>query len=409
MYNQKTRILTDLQRCNYLPNMKDLICNIIMEIMNSQFKKDPVKYYIRQWNKDNVIMIWYPLLATLQGKTYSVPIQIFLPRNFPHEAPLFYLEVGQGCGVNQNNKNIDINSKKITVPSLASWTLTTSFITILKEIQASFSTCFPIFRITQNQMPQNNMMNNPKPNSFYGVLNNGINQIAMQSGYSFSGGVSFYGQAMNNNINNNNMNNAYMNNNNLFNNAFNNNNVKPGNNVNVYNTGNSIYQTEPPDVQLKKILISHFIEKNLQKVKEERNKLIQQESKLRNYQNEFKISNDKIDNFMNNQGNILNSCQNDINNLSNEIIKINSYNQNREGEGLTRDNFMNFIQISDTKGIALIAKEAYLEELLLFIKKSFEKNTINFIDAVRLIRNKSRTLFETRFLREKYTKPSYMI
>jgi len=62
-------------------------------------------------------------------------------------------------------------------------------------------------------------------------------------------------------------------------------------------------------------------------------------------QNEFKLSNDKIENFMNNQGNILNSCQNDINNLNNEILKINSYNQNRQGEGLNRDNFMNFIQM----------------------------------------------------------------
>jgi len=402
MYNQKTRILTDLQRCNYLPNMKDLICNIIMEIMNSQFKKDPVKYYIRQWNKDNVIMIWYPLLATLQGKTYSVPIQIFLPRNFPHEAPLFYLEVGQGCGVNQNNKNIDINSKKITVPSLASWTLTTSFITILKEIQASFSTCFPIFRITQNQMPQNNMMNN---NSFFGVLNNGINQLAMQSGYSFSGGVSLYGQAM---TNNNNVNNAYNNNNNIYNKNYNNN-VIPGSNVNVYNAGNSIYQTEPPDVQLKKILISHFIDKNLQKVKDERNKLLQQESKLRNYQNEFKACSDKIDNFMNNQGAIFNNCQNDINTLNNKIMELTQYNQSRQNEGLTKENFMNFIQISDTKTISLIAKEAFLEELLMFIKKAVEKNKIDFSDAVKVIRSNSRTLFETRYMREKRTSTNYMI
>ena len=406
-YNQKTRILTDLQKCNYIPTMKDLVCNTIMEIMNSKLKKEQAKYYIRQWQKDNIIMIWLPMIATLQGKYYSVPIQIYLPKNYPHDGPLIYLEVGQGCGINQKNPNIIMNTKQIIVPSLQRWTLTTSISTVLSEINASFSKDFPIFKITsnQNQMAQNNMMNNPKPNTFFGVLNNGINQLAAQSGYSFSGGVSIYGQPMNSN---NNMNNAYNNNNNLFNNSINNN-IKPGSNVNIYNAGNSIYQTEPPDVQLKKILINHFIENNLQKIKDERNKLTQQESKLRNYQNEFKLSNDKINNFMNNQGNILNSCQNDINNLNNEILKINSYNQNRQGEGLTRDNFMNFIQVSNTKGIALIAKEAYLEELLIFVKKSFEKNNINILDAVKLIRNNSRTLFEVRFLREKNTSPNYMI
>ena len=59
-------------------------------------------------------------------------------------------------------------------------------------------------------------------------------------------GVSLYGQAMNNN---NNVNNTYNNNNNIYNKNYNNN-VIPGSNVNVYNAGNSIYQTEPPDVQL---------------------------------------------------------------------------------------------------------------------------------------------------------------
>ena len=184
MYNQKTRILTDLQKCNYLPNMKDIICNTIMEIMNSKLKKDQVKYFIRQWQHDNIIMIWFPMLTPSQGQLYSVPIQIFLPKNYPHDAPLCYLEVGQGVGINQKNTNIDMQSKKITVLSLTRWNLTTSISTVLAEIQAVFSKCFPIYKLTTNQMPQNNMMNN---NSFFGVLNNGINQLAMQSGYSFSG------------------------------------------------------------------------------------------------------------------------------------------------------------------------------------------------------------------------------
>jgi len=152
--------------------------------MNSKLKKDQVKYFIRQWQHDNIIMIWFPMLTPLQGKLYSLPIQIFLPKNYPHEPPLCYLEVGQGVGINQKNTNIDIQSKKITVLSLTRWNLTTSISTVLAEIQAVFSNCFPIYKLTTNQMPQNNMVNN---NSFFGVLNNGINQLAMQSDYSFSG------------------------------------------------------------------------------------------------------------------------------------------------------------------------------------------------------------------------------
>ena len=89
-------------------------------------------------------MIWLPMIATLQGKYYSVPIQIYLPKNYPHDAPLIYLEVGQGCGINQKNPNIIMNTKQIIVPSLQRWTLTTSISTVLSEINASFSKDFPL-------------------------------------------------------------------------------------------------------------------------------------------------------------------------------------------------------------------------------------------------------------------------
>jgi len=178
---------------------------------------------------------------------------------------------------------------------------------------------------------------------------------------------------------------------------------------NLRKYGMNIYQNDPPEEQIKKIIINHFIEKNLQKIKEEKNKLSQQETRLKNYQNEFKTANDKIDNFMNNQGAIFNNCQNDINTLNNKIMELTQYNQSRQNEGLTKENFMNFIQISDTKTISLIAKEAFLEELLMFIKKAVEKNKIDFSDAVKVIRSNSRTLFETRYMREKRTSTNYMI
>ena len=67
-FNQKSSILTDLQKCNYIPTMKDLVCNTIMEIMNSKLKKEQAKYYIRQWQKDNIIMIWLRMTLCLSQK-----------------------------------------------------------------------------------------------------------------------------------------------------------------------------------------------------------------------------------------------------------------------------------------------------------------------------------------------------
>ena len=381
MYNLDLRIMNEVNQCDYDPNMKSLIINNIKELMNSPLRYSDVREYIRQWNRDKIIMVWFPMKIFLQQKPYQTPIQIYLPKNFPYVPPLIYLEVSAGCGINNKNPNININTKEIKVNSMSYWNASTPMSNILTEIYNSFSKNFPIYRNTPNTI------NRPQ-NTFYNVLNSGVNQLANQvsnQGYNFNPGANFYNNPVNNNV------------------------IGQNSNVQIYNSNNNIYQNDPPEEQIKKIIINHFIENNLQKIKEEKNKLSQQENKLKNYQNEFKIANDKIDNFMNNQGTIFNNCQNDINTLNNKIMELTQYNQSRQNEGLTKENFMNFIQISDTKTISLIAKEAFLEELLMFIKKAVEKNKIDFSDAVKVIRSNSRTLFETRYMREKRTSTNYMI
>ena len=381
MYNLDLRIMNEVNQCDYDPNMKSLIINNIKELMNSPLRYSDVREYIRQWNRDKIIMVWFPMKIFLQQKPYQTPIQIYLPKNFPYVPPLIYLEVSAGCGINNKNPNINVNTKEIKVNSMSYWNASTPMSNILTEIYNSFSKNFPIYRNTPNTI------NRPQ-NTFYNVLNSGVNQLANQvsnQGYNFNPGANFYNNPVNNNV------------------------IPQNSNVQIYNSNNNIYQNDPPEEQIKKIIINHFIEKNLQKIKEEKNKLSQQESRLKNYQNEFKTANDKIDNFMNNQGAIFNNCQNDINTLNNKIMELTQYNQSRQNEGLTKENFMNFIQISDTKTISLIAKEAFLEELLMFIKKAVEKNKIDFSDAVKVIRSNSRTLFETRYMREKRTSTNYMI
>ena len=381
MYNLDLRIMNEVNQCDYDPNMKSLIINNIKELMNSPLRYSDVREYIRQWNRDKIIMVWFPMRIFLQQKPYQTPIQIYLPKNFPYVPPLIYLEVSAGCGINNKNPNINVNTKEIKVNSMSYWNASTPMSNILNEIFNSFSKNFPIYRNNPNTI------NRPQ-NTFYNVLNSGVNQLANQAtnqGYNFNPGANFYNNPVNNNV------------------------IAQNSNVQIYNSNNNIYQNDPPEEQIKKIIINHFIENNLQKIKEEKNKLSQQENKLKNYQNEFKIANDKIDNFMNNQGTIFNNCQNDINTLNNKIMELTQYNQSRQNEGLTKENFMNFIQISDTKTISLIAKEAFLEELLMFIKKAVEKNKIDFSDAVKVIRSNSRTLFETRYMREKRTSTNYMI
>jgi len=415
--NTKIRLINELTSASYLPNMKDYIVNLIIQIFSYQYKSPTqnARYSISNFfGQDKIAMVLLPINVPFNNRTYDIPIQIYLMKNIPYEPPQIFIEVGQGSGINLKNTDIDVNSKRILVNGLRKWNQYSVLDSILNEIRESFKKNFPIYKkssnnnmnVNNNNMNNmnninNNNNNNINNNNFYNVLNTGINNIQIAQGMYHAGApTSIYGQPMvNNNINNNvyynnNVNNGIPNQMNL------NNNVNIGNNNNNLNSNNS-------EIQIKNIMINEIISKVINLIKYEKNKFNQQKIKLNNFKNKFIQEKEKINNYLNQYTEIENSMKNDLNNINNEINNTNIYlsNNSNSNKEITKENCLNFININDNnKVLNLIAKEAFYEEMNKFIKKVCEKQIIDFMSLMHFQRNLARNQFTNKYLLDKFTK-----
>ena len=71
---------------------------------------------------------------------------------------------------------------------------------------------------------------------------------------------------------------------------------------------------------------------------------------------------------------------------------------------IKNDNFEDFISLPndiDKQIINLISQEAFIDEYLIVVKKSFQKEIISFSETVKIIRTLSRELFKIKFYKEK--------
>ena len=262
----------------------------------------------------------------------------------------------------------------------------------------------------------NNIYNN---NNNY---NNNYNNNNQQQPQSFSGGI--YGNNNNNNNNNNynNYNNQqqqpksfgggiYGDNNNNSN--YNNNNQQQqpnsygggiyGNNQNQFSGGVGVYgqQNQNPDEDFKNILVEEVSSKISNKLIEEKKRLKTQNDKMKNYKTTFTQENQKLQNFVNNQNLIKTRCDEDMNNMANALNKINDQINQGKNMTLNEENCLKLVEVPDPNPLKIIASEATIEEMILVVRKGFERKKISFDEAIMFMRNSSRDLFAVKFLKEK--------
>ena len=250
----------------------------------------------------------------------------------------------------------------------------------------------------------NQNQNKDQPNSFGGGIyaqNNNNN-----SGGSFGGGI--YANQKNNYIppssgiygNNNNQygsNNQYGNNN--YNNQY-------GNN-NQYGTYNN--QTQPnymgvnsnPDEEFKNILVNEVSDKISRQLIDENNRLNSQNQKLKEYKIQFAQEGEKIQNFVNRQFEIKTKCEEDMTNINMAIKGVKDYVDKNKEMAVNKDNCLTYIDVLDPNAIKVIASETSMEEMILIVRKGFERKKISFDDAISFMRNSSRDLFTIKFLKNK--------
>ena len=368
MINQE--IFSAVSLCNYPPNVTDYLMTSINQIMNYPFVRSKPQYKIKTMNNQKIIAIRIPLDVPFNKKTYDVPIVVFFPNLIPLEPPKIFIEVAKGSAINPKVKDIEIKTRRIITPMLRTWEQNMSFINILNEIRNSFNNTFPVYKMKKNNQNENVRSNTSNNSNTININNNAVFNI------------------MNNNINNN-QGDPFANIASIFDNNF------------LNNVNNNVNSNNNKEKVIKKILLEEVFDKISSKLISEYKKLNQQNKTLNNYKNQFRNENEKMEKYFAKKKEIENKCNKDLYHLNTEIKKYKEINKKKEINKITENNCLDYIKIESPEIIKAIAKEINNEELIIMIKKGFEKKVINFKEAIMSTREAARNLFISKMITEK--------
>ena len=373
--NLNQEIFSLVSLCNYPPNVTDYLITSIIQIMNYPYVKSKSQYKAKMINKDKIIVVKIHLDVPFHKNNYDVPILVFFPILIPLEPPKIYIELSKDSAINPKVKDIEIKTGKIITPLLRMWEQNTNFNNILNEIRNSFCNIFPVYKNKKNNNSSNtnnNCINSNNSNNIININNNAVFNI----------------------INNNNSGDIFANIAKIFDNNFLDNNSINNNKI-LNEKNNSV---------IKNILVEEVFDKISSKLISEYKKLNQQNKTLNNYKNQFRTENEKMMKYFTKKKDIENKCAKDLFHLNSEIKKFSEENKTKEVNKITEENCLNYIKVENPEVIKSIANDVNYEELLVIIKKGFEKKSISFEEAIMSIRNISRDLFINKALTEKRIK-----
>lgn len=374
--NLNQEIFSLVSLCNYPPNVTDYLITSIIQIMNYPYVKSKSQYKTKMINKDKIIVVKIHLDVPFHKNNYDVPILVFFPILIPLEPPKIYIELSKDSAINPKVKDIEIKTGKIITPLLRMWEQNTNFNNILNEIRNSFCNIFPVYKNKKNNNSSNtnnNCINSNNSNNIININNNAVFNI----------------------INNNDSGDIFANIAKIFDNNFLDNNNSINNNIILNEKNNSV---------IKNILVEEVFDKISSKLISEYKKLNQQNKTLNNYKNQFRTENEKMMKYFTKKKDIENKCAKDLFHLNSEIKKFSEENKTKEVNKITEENCLNYIKVENPEVIKSIANDVNYEELLVIIKKGFEKKSISFEEAIMSIRNISRDLFINKALTEKRIK-----
>ena len=90
-----------------------------------------------------------------------------------------------------------------------------------------------------------------------------------------------------------------------------------------------------------------------------------------------------------------------MSNINKAIKSLKDYNEQNKEVSVNNENCLTFLEILDPSALKIIANETSMEELILIVRKGFERKKVSFEDAISFIRNSSRDLFTIKFLKNK--------
>jgi hypothetical protein len=446
--NTGTSIFDQISLCSYPTNSKDYIGSVVLELYTMN---KTTKFFKIVKDGDKILVALYRITVNFKGKNYEVPVLIYLPKLFPKVQPEIYLETKSDMGINPKNKDINATTKQMSLGSLRAWGNYSTLKGVIADIEISFRKEFPVFKLSTgvgtnsntdifnfknaeecliegtktidtNKSNWNQLYSNNNPNSVYTSNTNSIyNNSTSNSIPQVPGSNSnIFDSTYNNNTNNNNNlynnqpiyfnpNNLDINNVNISQTSYSSYNpINNNNNLNNININNNIYNNRMNNNlninfknEIKKKLVEELKRSLEQKIKIEIGIVKSTDETLNKYKRDLLSLKDKYLIFLNSKNLIENDIIKKIDSISREVGEINLSIIASKENIMTQNNYSTFIQVQSLNLIKICSVEATIEDILLVLKKGFEKGVLKFDDSVRIYRDMSKELIKVKFYKEK--------
>ena len=429
--NRKININQALALCGYNNNIKQNFISFLQK--NYCSPKNKLFLFERNKNVPKLFLLQLKIPAKYNDSIYDISILIYFPLNFPFIQPDIFFHKYCSLKINPNCLDyVDEETLRINYDKFYKWDNSLeSFKILITELYKKFNKNFPVFTLDnenfdeneeddcilkekcckeielrrpisnyssksalkkpiKNQINSNNNTNKENLSDSYENNGTNVNKInnnkKINLNNNIRNGNNIRKKNMNN-ISNNNISNNNISNNNISNNNISNNNINNNNLIDDFDDS-ILYDEDKAKKYLVQLLISQLYPK-INKINFNiKNIRMNLDKSKKNICSEIKdleeIENQRI------------NIEKSMNLMKNEL---DSYNNNKNFDEKKKDlsNLDTLLTIKNKNYYVLLSKEKTIEEYILIIKKSYEKQLIDLHTAMNLVRNYSRQIFNIKY------------
>ncbi len=157
------------------------------------------------------------------------------------------------------------------------------------------------------------------------------------------------------------------------------------------------------DKEIKDLYMKELFSHLKQMMSEKYDKIKTDEETTKNFQSTIGGDTENMKNILNDRGLFLKQVDSSIFQLKEEVNNLKDTLAN-ETNNINFENIGDIVELSNEKVIKLVSVEANIEELLLIVKKAYEKQAIELEETIKFIRSLSRESFKVKTYREKLLK-----
>ena len=405
--NQKLKLREAINMTNYQLNIRKDFIKFLELTYGSQ--KHRLYLFSRSESTPKIFLLQLQIPVKFNNKTYDISLLVYFPLDFPNVEPEIYVEKVGKIRINPNcSFYIDEETLKINYGCFYQWQSSfESFRNLIAELYNQFNMAFPVFNdsnkledineiqgdcyLKKNLCKEVELINpiveKSKNKNSINDVQKGMNELNLNNNQIKT---NIYGKPMND------INNKPSNNNNI-----NNNNYNPNTNMNKNNHG-----------QDNQVINNPYMVKNVpvfdeNKSKQSLIKLLQKElyPKINNAIQPITSTYIKLEKIKENIHQKLRDIEkverkeDNIRQTLNSLHKELDFNmpEQKEFERPDMKNLDTALIISNKDYYDKLAKEKVIEEYILIVKKTYEKQNIDFNTALNLIRVNSRNIFFIKY------------